>query len=128
MFKITLPSPKEKALQLKKRFGDEVAVSVINEMYLFGSANGLREELMYLNSVEAELTYGNLNTLVRRLKKLNITIQIAANYPWMYLKSINGKPVTEKRDSEHGFVVGYKNPCFKFNDTKEMFNLIRKYL
>lgn len=126
-FKITLPTPLEKAKQLKEKFGDK-SLDVVREMYNFGSANGLREELMYLNSVESELSFFDLNVFVARMKKLGIDLKFAASYPWVYLLEINGKRVTEKHASEHGFCIGYRNNYFKFKYEKEMFKLIRKYI
>jgi len=126
-FKPTLPSPLEKAKQLKEKFGNK-AIDVVREIYNFGSANGMREELMYLNSVEAELSYFDLNVFVGRLKKLGVTIKVSGNFPWCYLSEINGKKVKEKKDSEWGWVIGYRNKYFKLtDDTKELFKLIRKY-
>jgi len=126
LFKPILPPPLEKAKQLKKQFGNK-SIDVVREIYNFGSANNLREELMYLNSVEAELSYFDLNVFVARLKKLNITIKVSANFPWLYLDEICGKKVKEKKGSEHGWVIGYRNKYFKFTDTKELFQLIKKY-
>lgn len=126
-FKPILPPPVEKAKQLKKQFGDK-SIDVIREIYNFGSANDLREELMYLNSVEGELAYFDLNVFTRRLEKLGITFKFSSNVPWIYVSEICGKKVKEKKDSEWGYVVGYRNKYFKFADTKELFKLIRKYV
>ncbi len=126
-FKPILPPPAEKAKQLKEKFGDK-SIDVIREIYNFGSANNLREELMYLNSVEGELSFFDLTVFTRRLEKLGITIKVSANYPWMYIDEICGKRVKELKDSDHGWVVGYRNKYFKFSDTKKLFKLIRKYL
>lgn len=68
---------------------------------------------------------------VKRLKKLGIEVALGANYPWIYLDTVNGKRVREKHMSEHGFVVGYlsiRTGNFSFSYIKEMFNLIRKYV
>lgn len=126
-FKITLPPPLEKAKQLKEKFGDK-SLDVVREIYNFGSVNGLREELTYLNSVESQLSFFDLNVFVARMKKLGITVKFAVNSPWVYVTEICGKRVEEKYASEHGFVIGYRNQYFKFEYEKEMFNLIRKYI
>lgn len=126
-FKTTLPPPLEKAKQLKEKFGDK-SLDVVREIYNFGSANSLREELMYLNSVESELSFFDLNVFVARMKKLGITLKFSSSIPWVYIDEICGKKVTEKYASEHGFVIGYRNQYFKFEYEKEMFNLIRKYI
>ena len=67
--------------------------------------------------------------LVELLKKININIELASNYPWIYIKSICGQTVTEKLDSEHGFVIGYfnRNDGTQLNDISEIHKLIRKY-
>ena len=127
LFKFKMLTPLEKAKQLKEKFGDK-SLDVVREIYNFGSANGLREELMYLNSVESELTFFDLNVFVARMKKLGITMKFSGNVPWVYISEVNGKRVTEKHASEHGFVVGYRNHYFKFEYEKEMFKLIRKYI
>ena len=126
-FKFKMLTPLEKAKQLKEKFGDK-SIDVVREIYQYGSVNGLREELTYLNSVESELTFFDLNVFVARMKKLGITMKFAMNSPWCYVTEINGKKVTEKCASEHGFVIGYRNNYFKFEYEKEMFNLIRKYI
>ncbi len=126
-FKISLLTPLEKAKQLKENFGDK-SLDVVREMYNFGSVNGLREELMYLNSVESELIFFDLNVFVARMKKLGITMKFAINSPWVYCTEICGKKVTERYASEHGFVIGYRNHYFNFEYEKEMFKLIRKYI
>ena len=126
-FKFKMLTPLEKAKQLKEKFGDK-SLGVVREIYQYGSIVGLREELMYLNSVESELTFFDLNVFVARMKKLGITMKFAVNSPWVYIDEICGKRVGEKHASEHGFVIGYRNQYFKFEYEKEMFNLIRKYI
>lgn len=67
---------------------------------------------------------------VDRLEGIGIIIEYWANYPWIYLHKINGKAVTEKFESEHGFVLGYApraDGYFNFSDTSEIFRIIRKY-
>lgn len=76
--------------------------------------------------------YTNLDTFVRRLKKIGIEIMLASNYPWMYLDSVNGKRVTEIEGANHGFCIGFSpirnNEPFEFTmDYKTMFDLIRRY-
>ena len=126
-FKFKMLTPLEKAKQLKEKFGDK-SLDVVREIYQYGSIVALREELMYLNSVESELSFFDLNIFVARMKKLGITMKFAVNSPWVYVTEICGKRVKEKFASEHGFVVGYRNQYFKFEYEKEMFKLIRKYI
>ncbi len=68
-----------------------------------------------------------LDIFVRRLKKIGIETDYFANYPWIYFNSINGKRVTEKFQSDYGFVVGYRNKGFTFEDLTKIFELLRKY-
>lgn len=126
-FKFKMLTPLEKAKQLKEKFGDK-SLDVVREIYQYGSILGLREELLYLNSVESELSFFDLNIFVARMKKLGITMKFSGNVPWVYISEVNGKRVAEKHASEHGFVVGYRNHYFKFEYEKEMFKLIRKYI
>jgi hypothetical protein len=69
----------------------------------------------------------DLHTFVKRLSKVGIDISLTANYPWIYIEKINKVRVTEKYASEWGFVLGYLNKGFVFEDLKEIFKLIRKY-
>jgi hypothetical protein len=68
-----------------------------------------------------------INSLINRLDKIGIKIEVSSNYPWVYLDSINGKRVTEKYNANHGFNIAWLHPEFHWDDAKEMFNLIRKY-
>lgn len=64
---------------------------------------------------------------INRLRKIGIETYYTANYPWVYFDTINGKKVKEKYASDHGFVVGYRNTGFTFENLSEIFKLIRKY-
>jgi hypothetical protein len=70
----------------------------------------------------------NLNKLRKRLKKIGIEIELAANLPWIYLYSVNGKRV-EKEDwtANHGFTIAYYNWSVELTDLSEIFRIIRKY-
>lgn len=69
---------------------------------------------------------------INRLNKLGIVIEIFSNYPWVYVHKINGKPVSEKYHSEHGFTIAFRpvrnGEDIEFTDIKEIFKLIRKYV
>jgi hypothetical protein len=74
-----------------------------------------------------------LEVLRNRLKRIGIDVEFCGNYPWIYLDYINGARVKEKTsDSNHGFNIAWipamKNRPFTFTNTKEMFELIRKYI
>ena len=67
----------------------------------------------------------------KRLNKLDIEIEYAVNYPWVYLNKINGRVVKEKYEANHGFTVAFlpirKNKPLVFTELKVIFELIRKY-
>ena len=73
-----------------------------------------------------------LDKFVNRLKKIGINLVLYANYPWIYIYSINGKRVTEKFQGNHGFTVAFFPVNIKypphFTDITEIFKLIRKYI
>lgn len=127
IFSKPLPPPKEKAKQLKEKFGDK-ALDVIQEIRTFGYSINLREELMYWNKVEQEIRYSSLSVFISRLKKIGIEISLVSNVPWLYISEINGKKVKEKHASDHGYVLGYQGKGFTFEDLSKIFNLIRKYV
>jgi hypothetical protein len=62
---------------------------------------------------------------------LKIDVKLVANYPWIYIDSINGERVTEKFYGNHGFTIAFipvkKDQELQFTDLKEIFKLIRKY-
>jgi hypothetical protein len=72
-----------------------------------------------------------LTVFVERMKKLNIDIELAGNYPWVYINKINGKRVTEIFEANHGFTVAFlpirDGQELRFTDISEIFKLIRKY-
>jgi hypothetical protein len=74
----------------------------------------------------------NLQTLINRLKKNNINLELISNYPWIYLCKVNGKQVKEKHLSKYGYTIGFmpfnKNKSFNFTELSQLFKIIRKYL
>lgn len=72
-----------------------------------------------------------LVTFIRRLNNLGIHIELNANIPWIYIKSINNIKVTEKFKSEKGFTAFYYpvklNQKIRFSNRSTVFNLIRIY-
>lgn len=73
-----------------------------------------------------------ISIFVERLKKLNIEVKLAGNFPWIYLDEINGKKVTEKFEANHGFTLCFypirEGQEIQFTDIAEIFKLIRKYI
>jgi len=74
----------------------------------------------------------HLGNLIRRLRRLGIELEIGGNLPWLYMDKINGKPVTEKFNANHGFTVAFypmkDTDDIKISDISETFKLIRKYI
>lgn len=72
-----------------------------------------------------------LHTFVGRMNKIGIQLELIGNYPWIYIDKINGKKVTEKFQGNHGFTIAFTpiklDQPIELTDTKEIFNLIRKY-
>lgn len=71
-----------------------------------------------------------LNIFIKRLNKIGINITLVSNFPWIYIATINNKVIIEKFNSKHCFTLGLisiKGGEFNFSDTKEIFELIRKY-
>lgn len=73
-------------------------------------------------------------TLVRRLAKLGIDIELKANAPWVYLDKVNGTKVLAPFMGEHGFTAfflcdGDHDPyCVTFSDRRKVFQKIRQIL
>ena len=70
-----------------------------------------------------------IEIFTKRLEKVGVKIELASNYPWIYITKINDKNVVEKFSSEHGFVIAVLPLAqrFRFTDIGELFKLIRKY-
>lgn len=72
-----------------------------------------------------------LEVFIKRMKKLNIEIELLGNYPWIYIDKINGKKIKEKFQGNHGFTIAFlpirKDEKMKFTDIAEIFRLVRKY-
>ena len=71
-----------------------------------------------------------IKTFVRRLNKLGIDVTFAANYPWIYFDTINGKEVTGTFHAEHGWTAFFMQfyGSYKFSDRREVFKKIRSML
>ena len=72
-----------------------------------------------------------ITIFVERLNKIGVDLELAGNYPFVYINSINGKSVTEKFHANHGFTLCFipikKDKEIEFTDITEIFKLIRKY-
>jgi hypothetical protein len=81
--------------------------------------------------MSADLT--KLDVFRKRMKKLNIDIELMGNVPWIYIHKINGKRIQPEDyfEGNHGFTVGFHpirpDQVFEFTDISRIFKLIRKY-
>jgi len=80
----------------------------------------------------SKLTGDKITVFVERLKKIGIEVELAGNFPWIYIDEICGKRVTEKFEGNHGFTLIFlpgrnDSPPSEFTDITEIFKLIRKY-
>jgi len=73
-----------------------------------------------------------IKTFMRRMERLGIMIELSVNYPWVYIKKINGMVVKERYLGNHGFTIAFlpikDGQSINFTDTGVIFNLIRKYV
>jgi hypothetical protein len=74
-----------------------------------------------------------LDRLILRLKKINIKIELAGNYPWIYLDKVNGNKI-KKEDyylGNWGFTIAFlpikPDKEMELTDIKKVFEIIRKY-
>jgi hypothetical protein len=74
-----------------------------------------------------------LDVFRKRMKKLNIDIEMWSNYPWIYIDKVNGNKIKHEDYfyGNHGFTIGFHpiklDQVFEFTDITEIFKLIRKY-
>jgi hypothetical protein len=71
---------------------------------------------------------------INRLKKIGIELELAGNYPWIYLEKVNGNEVQPEDwiNANHGYAIAYSpvrhgEDYSLDHDRKEMFRIIRKY-
>lgn len=74
-------------------------------------------------------TNDRLNSLVNRLNKISITIELISNYPWIYLLKVNDNLVKEKYESNHHYTIMFhpKIDDATFLDIEDLFKTIKKY-
>ena len=77
--------------------------------------------------------FKKLDTFVNRMNKLGIEVQLVANYPWIYIRSVNGNIIKEEDyfEGDHGFTIAFlpvrMGQELTFTDITRIFQLIRKY-
>lgn len=81
----------------------------------------------------AQIEDNVLDILKRRLKKIGIEIEMAGNYPWIYLEKVNGNEIEEEDYfyGNHGFTIAFspirEGQTMELTDIREVFRIIRKY-
>ena len=73
-----------------------------------------------------------INSFTNKLRRIGIHVELAGNYPWIYLDKVNGIQVRERFEANHGFTAFYlpvKNSLpIHFSDTRSVFQKIREML
>ena len=73
-----------------------------------------------------------ISVLVKRLAKLNITVEFISNVPFIYLYKVNGNKITTKLDSDYGFTAFWypikTDGEIKVNSITKLFKEIRKHI
>lgn len=71
-----------------------------------------------------------VKAFVERLAKVGVKVELAVNYPWVYLDKVNGKQVTNNFYSEHGFTIFFlrRSGGVFILDIAGIFKEIRKHL
>ncbi|ASU03333.1 hypothetical protein [Pseudoalteromonas phage J2-1] len=67
-----------------------------------------------------------LERVITRLTKIGIELELIGNVPWVYLRSVNGIPVTEKKNARHGYCVDYMIGKRHLNFRKDLFAKVRE--
>jgi len=77
------------------------------------------------------MDWSKMDTFIKRMDRIGITLKLVANYPWMYIDKINGHKVKERFEAEHGFTLAFmpirEGDDIMFTNLRVIFQLIRKY-
>lgn len=111
----------------------ELAFGLSHLTFTDGS-EGISQRMLFLQSHIRDLEQScRLNQpldLVRRLNKIGVTVELAANYPWIYMTKVDSRPVQEKHLSEHKFTLALLPPTpnapIVISDIGLTFRIIRK--
>jgi len=69
------------------------------------------------------------NKFVRRLERIGVNVALRANYPWIYLDTVNGSKVTGEFMAEHGFTAFFSSiDGIRFSNRRAVFAKIRQML
>jgi hypothetical protein len=94
----------------------------------------LKERLIELKKIPLRQSTNLLESFVHKLKRIGIEVELIGNAPWIYLRSVNGKPVQGKYLGNHGFTAFFmatkmNDPVpFHFSDSSIVFDKIRETL
>lgn len=73
-----------------------------------------------------------IESFINRLGKIGVEVILFANYPYIYLDSVNGNRIQETFWGEHGFTAFFKairkGEPDQITDISKIFKTIRKYL
>lgn len=73
-----------------------------------------------------------IDSFVKRLAKIGITVELVGNFPWVYLDKVNGIQVKEPFQGNHGFTVFFSkvrnNGHDQITDISYIFKKIREIL
>ena len=71
-----------------------------------------------------------LSKFKTRLEKIGIDVTFAANLPWIYFDTINGKKVTGTFHANHGWTAFFLrfDDSSRFSDRQEVFKKVREYI
>jgi len=70
-----------------------------------------------------------INKVVTRLRNIGILVDLAGNYPWIYLTHVNNNKVIETYYANHGFTafILQQDGTYTMPNRKFLFEIIRKY-
>lgn len=76
-----------------------------------------------------------IEIFAKRLLKIGIQVEFIANYPWIYLDSVNGNKIKDTFYGNRGFTAFFLNTNlkskslikYKITDIDEVFKKIREY-
>ena len=73
-----------------------------------------------------------IDKFVNRLNRIGIEVTLTANYPWVYLETVNNKKIKEKYMSKYGYTIFFlpidNKRKVKFIDRRAVFRKIRSML
>jgi|GEM_PF-1161507 len=88
-----------------------------------------RDEMQLQMQLQQAKVDSKKRRFVRRLKAIGIKVELARNYPWLYLRSVNGIKVKSTFWGNHGFTILFEtSPEAKFTDRRRVFAKIREVL